>query len=551
MIRTWLVTVVVLAGLSSVTCTRQDRSSPASTSAAANPNDGVRTLDNVKRMADEERPQGSLPVRDAAMEMLRRGEALQAEELLQQHLKTTADTFGTDSREYAWSQFDLATIYLGAGMNEKSILALRAACAVKPDGSRPAAKDRLTFLMNLGQFLEYDGQLDEAEQILRECLVERAAFYGRDHPGFAYGLEPLAGVLLRQNKLDEALTLADEAVANLLRNEHAHIVNAMALRAEILATRGDNTAIFAGHEVLSNDLVADLVTVSLPRASAAEPETGRHLLAHLFPIVRTSTINVLLHQSNLEKLLGNSARQAELLSHVVAASEAMGDTSVTVNVLKALAMAHNDMGNTEASERTYRDAAAKAQAANLVELQSNVARNFGLFLAEHKRLVDAREQMESALTLAQSTSDATLIGAAQVALGILYQHQGDKQRAALLLQEACEQLDPLSTDALCGRSHLTAIQTGAECGCSEATMQQALTEAIRLYVLQRLPAGLLKNIHVRFDAAHQWKIELEPARPPTVDEQQQVNRVLDHAQAHFVRQVQGGVFAPAYQRLRN
>jgi ClpP class serine protease len=82
-------------------------------------------------------------------------------------------------------------------------------------------------------------------------------------------------------------------------------------------------------------------------------------------------------------------------------------------------------------------------------------------------------------------------------------------------------------------------------------MQQALTEAIRLYVLQRLPAGLLKNIHVRFDAAHQWKIELEPARPPTVDEQQQVNRVLDHAQAHFVRQVQGGVFAPAYQRLRN
>ncbi len=46
-----------------------------------------------------------------------------------------------------------------------------------------ATRDRLTYLMNLGDVLARCEEYEEAEQVLREGLAERERFYGRQHPG--------------------------------------------------------------------------------------------------------------------------------------------------------------------------------------------------------------------------------------------------------------------------------------------------------------------------------------------------------------------------------
>jgi hypothetical protein len=49
--------------------------------------------------------------------------------------------------------------------------------------------------------------------VLREGLAGREQLYGQGHPGYAFGLEPLASVLFRLGKTDEALDWYDKAKA--------------------------------------------------------------------------------------------------------------------------------------------------------------------------------------------------------------------------------------------------------------------------------------------------------------------------------------------------
>jgi hypothetical protein len=60
---------------------------------------------------------------------------------------------------------------------------------------RPGArKDRLTCQLNLGVVLAVTGRPAEAEAEteLGRTLQERLAFYGREHAGYAVGLQALA-----------------------------------------------------------------------------------------------------------------------------------------------------------------------------------------------------------------------------------------------------------------------------------------------------------------------------------------------------------------------
>ena len=72
------------------------------------------------------------------------------------------------------------------------------------------------------------------------------AFYGREHAGYAYGLEPLADLLRQRGKVRDARPLAEEAVANLWRNGHAKLPSVLALRAAIIQAGGTGEPLFAG-----------------------------------------------------------------------------------------------------------------------------------------------------------------------------------------------------------------------------------------------------------------------------------------------------------------
>jgi hypothetical protein len=62
----------------------------------------------------------------------------------------------------------------------------------------------LSYRLNLGMVLRMAGRLDGAETELRHGAEDRLAFYGREHPGYAFGLEPLAEVLLQRGNASEA-----------------------------------------------------------------------------------------------------------------------------------------------------------------------------------------------------------------------------------------------------------------------------------------------------------------------------------------------------------
>jgi tetratricopeptide (TPR) repeat protein len=359
-------------------------------------------------------------------------------------------------------------------------------------------------------------------------------------------------VLLKQHKLDEASQYADEAVANLLQNEHPQVASAMALRAKILAVRGSEEPLFLGHEGLTDEQLVDLANATARRADMGEPRVARNVFAELEPILEQrlgeshpTTLQTLTGLANLDRALGNHAERAATLERILRIQESSGDNRQAIDTLNAIALARSESRDFAAAEAAYQRALQTAEQAADLSAQSSVLRNYGLFLAEVERKDEALPRLEAALAKAKEAGDATLVGTAQVALGILRQHLGDLEQAQLLLKAACKALDPLSTDALCGRSHLTAIETGAEDGCNEATMTLAVSQAIQEYVQQRLPLGMTVNVDVAYSKEDkEWLVSVKPARETTAQEQAEIHRVVEHALAHFRAQVGRGALSP-------
>src|SRR5579872_3876999 len=132
------------------------------------------------------------PILNEAITLLRAGEPARAEEVVARAARQAKERFGPDSAAYAAAANDLGCVLLWTGQQRQALAAFRTACAVEFPGTGQEARDYLTRLMNLGTALEQAGDLAEAEEVLRRGLEGRRAFYGADHPGYAFGLEPLA-----------------------------------------------------------------------------------------------------------------------------------------------------------------------------------------------------------------------------------------------------------------------------------------------------------------------------------------------------------------------
>ena len=113
-----------------------------------------------------------------------------------------------------------------------------------------------------------------------------------------------------------------------------------------------------------------------------------------------------------------------------------------------------------------------------------------------------------------------------------------------MLTKATDTLDPSSPDGVCGRSHLTAIQSGAKCGCSEETTQQAIVFAIHDYVMKNAPKGLVEDVTIDDGG---WVTKT--TRKPTPEEVIELQRIVDHAIAHWRQSVDQGM-PSVYHQLR-
>ena len=165
---------------------------------------------------------------ELALEKLRAGDRLGAEETVHAAV-TGAAAAGTDDTLYACALFNEATVLASLGDLARAAVACRAAAMVQATDSN-SQRDRLTYLMNLGEMLTRLGDLEEAEQVARVGLDARRRFYGPEHPGYAFGLSALAETLLARGQPREALDHINEAVSIQRSVGHDKLADALALR---------------------------------------------------------------------------------------------------------------------------------------------------------------------------------------------------------------------------------------------------------------------------------------------------------------------------------
>jgi tetratricopeptide (TPR) repeat protein len=485
---------------------------------------------------------GESPSLREAIQWLQRGDTVKAEEIVLQAAKDTEARFGRESIEAAGAQNDLGTLLLYLSQVPAAIEAFRKAAAVDIPSSEQATRFRLTYLMNLGFALQRAGELEEAERVLRQGLTGRQDFYGRDHPGYAFGLEPLAELLLARGKLEEAEQLIEETVENFWRNGHARVATALAVRGRIYKAAGKDMPAFDGLERLPDHIIEEMATTLLQQIDEQHLSVvDRQLLHELFPILvqrfgeeHPLALNTLTGIANIERWLGDHAARVTAIRRVIAIWDRMGQQERALQSVLGLALAQGEAGHQDEAEATYRESLKRADAIGRPALRSQALRNFGLFLADRDRRPEGELLLREAVNVVAPDTDTEMRGRAEVALGVFLQHGGQMEPARALLTEALRRLDPAHPDAICARSHVNAIEKGGSCGCGD--LGEASAEALREFILARVPPGLLQKLDVGY-ANQDWQIQVHLQKEPTEQELEQLNRIITHALEEFRKRV--------------
>lgn len=300
---------------------------------------------------------------DAARSLILQGRIVEAEALMVRELDAVTARYGAGSPQWASAQCDLGNVLFNADQMGRAIDCFRAAVSVSPRDYPDLHKDHLTYRSNLGMALRLAGRLDEAEQELRAGAQARLEFYGREHAGYAFGLEPLAELLLQRGDLAQARQVVEEMVANLHHNRHERVAVALALRAEIVRAAGSGEQTFPGIDWLPENVLEQLVLAVCGRMEFGEPLLYRTLLRDLAAGLEArlgpdhfATLKVLSNLANLNRNIGDEAGRAErvdAIRRVLAAHDRQGRAVDALHVAQGLALALGDAGETEEGLRAY------------------------------------------------------------------------------------------------------------------------------------------------------------------------------------------------------
>ncbi|MEV4516287.1 tetratricopeptide repeat protein [Dactylosporangium sp. NPDC049525] len=470
---------------------------------------------------------------DIAVSLMREGRFGDAEAVMQREVRAATVRHGHGSAAWASAQCDLGNILLNCDQVERAIECYRHAVSVPAHDH----KEHLTYRLNLGLALRMAGRLEDAEAELRRGAEDRRAFYGREHAGYAFGLEPLADVLLQRGNVREAREVIEEVVRNLWQNGHEHVASALALRAEVVHAAGAGEPLFHGVEQLPEEPAAMLVQEVLHRQDLADPAAHRAVLAALAATLQVrlgadhpATLNALAALANAGRDLGDQSGRIDAIRQVLASHDRQGRAEDALSAELGLALAYADTGDAKAALRAYESAYTRAQRVGRPELVSVVLRNWGLALNEAGQPAAAERCLADAVTQAQRGADFEILGRAGVALGIFLQHQSRLPEARKALEDGLSALAPVHPDAISGRGHLGAVQEGRTCGCGDTP--RVIADAFRDFVVRRLPQDLLERFDVTI-ADGDFKIDVHLRREPSQDELERLNGVVQSALAEF------------------
>lgn len=492
-----------------------------------------------------------------ALALLRQGRRLDGETLLLREIETAESQrsfFGRSrgsakvnrttpaSPAHAAALFDLGQYWVACEDPERAIPALRLASALTPTDSR-SRRDRLTYEMNLGSVLELAGQLDEAEAVLRTNVDERRSFYGDGSEGLAWGLEPLAAVLLAQGHLEDAGHLAGQALDILWQAGSPRIASVLALVGAIRSAQGAEPPLVPRFDALAAELKLQTLEVAVHRArivrDVPELNVADELVARCSSIAGGET-RVRAARAGLfhvARSMGAHVIAASVARAVAEAQDASGDARGAALGFDALAQELVALERQSEAEAAFAEGERRSRALGDRLVLAHTLRNCGLMLAEQGQ-PGWREKLEAALASAESAgapANGEELARAAGALGVQLQHAGELERAIALLARAAtigeQALPPADSDLYAIRAHLEAVRAGKTCGCGPArTVEQrhALEAAITALVQQSLPSGLVDWLEIGADG--DWHVhavrELE-----SEDEGILIYRALEHALA--------------------
>lgn len=423
---------------------------------------------------------------DEILQFVRNGDPQGALEAAAAKLETVAKSAGTASPRYAAQLFEHANVFIVLGMLPRAIQALREAGDLR--GPAPEdEKNRLTYLMNLSETLAAHGELEEAASVAARALQDRERFYGKEHPGYAYGLENVADLAIARGHYADALTPAREALAIYDRFGHPRIPSAWALL--FLAAAG---AKLTWQQLSIDDSTAkEVLGKFTARATPVAAAVQRQAVELVAPFARDAEVveRAWLAVQERAQTEGDHRTRIAALERIVALADERNDLPLAIDAGLGLGMCHEAVGDLPLATECYERVVVRARRHGAAETLVKALRNAGLFFVE-------RDSQRGLVLLREAVSVPHAppgeLALTRLALGIQLQHRGELGEAQALLAAGLAAMEPTHPDAICARSHLRAIEQQGSCGCGQpADEVHAQVERI---VRDRLPPGLLEAL---------------------------------------------------------
>lgn len=477
-----------------------------------------------------------MSVLESALAALREGDAVRAEALVVERAREAEREHGRDHAAFAEASFDVAQVLAGAGELRRAASALRDACAVSP-GTPDGEKQRLTYVMNLGEVLSRLGDLDDADAVLSDGLDGRAALYGVEHAGYAFGLESLAEVRLLLGDADGASELVDEALRILWKERHPRVAAVLALRAHV--RKASSELALPAFEAMVVDELPDpvfdeLVAQSLRRAETGYPDLALAVLADLRQRIverrgrRDPALpSVVAAITNVARAADEEDARIDAFLELVQLLELAAEPTAALDAVQGLALALGEAGRHDEADRSYRDAVERARTIGDDALRSQVLRNFGLYCSKRGRTGDAGDLLDQAVEAARSRPRTDMLGRALAARGIFRQHGHEPEGARSDLDEALRALPDPHPDRAVASRHLASLDGGRPCGCGE--VDDAITRTLRARVLAELPDDLLDDITASVGDDGDLELSVRLARAPTAEEAERLEAAVRRA----------------------
>ncbi len=221
------------------------------------------------------------PALQQALQLLEEGKPKEADTVLRQAAVAAKAKHGSGSHPLSLAYADMARLHYRTGDYKQAATEFRHICEAPMPPDPAGRTDRLAFMLGFAAAVEAHGAAESAEKAYRQCVAFAKNLHGPNTPGYAVALEPLASLLLRAGKTDEAMKLLDEAYDTLWKHGDPQVVGVIPTRAEALKAAGRSDNPFADLADLPDELVAATVTHAVARPGRGDPPRVRQALAEL------------------------------------------------------------------------------------------------------------------------------------------------------------------------------------------------------------------------------------------------------------------------------